>query len=86
MKGVCESYYNYRVHDFRTGDILRFKMVKPILEKYNMSRSSVYKLINNNPPKCFDYLKIFKIKEPAFELKEIKYYTPTSSSSISRSA
>ena len=61
MKGVCESYYNYRVHDFRTGDILRFKMVKPILEKYNMSRSSVYKLINNTPPKCFDYLKIFKI-------------------------
>jgi len=75
MKGKCESKFKYKVIETidDVGINHYFSMISQITDKFNISKSTIYKIINNNKTKYNKKYKIEKIDKPKFSYSEIHY-------------
>ena len=75
MKGKCESKYKYKVTETIDDVAVNyyFSMINQITDKFDISKSTIYKIINNTKTKYNKKYKIEKIDKPKYSYSEIHY-------------
>lgn len=76
MKGKCESKYKYKVIHSDEDMILGyyyFSMIHEIVDKFDISKSTIYKIINKQKTKFNNKYTIEKINKPKYIYTEISY-------------
>jgi len=76
MRGKCETKYKYKVIYTDETDESKnyyFCMVGDIINTFEISKSTIYKIINNKDTKYSKKYKIEKIDKPKYFYTEIPY-------------